>query len=68
MKQILILLVTILLLLGCDKPEGNRTSHEGYSIIVIDNCEYIEVSSMLGAQSGYYAITHKGNCKFCKQR
>lgn len=35
-----------------------------YKIIIIDSCEYI-----IGrVYNGGYFLTHKGNCKFCKQR
>lgn len=40
---------------------------KGYSVIIVDNCEYIvkkiDVSKGL---SGYLA--HKGNCRFCAER
>lgn len=64
---ILVVLVAVIFC-GCEHPRGNREEKEGYSIIFIDSCEYIEVSSMLGAQQGYYSLTHKGNCKFCTER
>ena len=53
---------------GCELPHGERGKKDGYSIVEIDNCEYIEVSSRLGYRSGYYSLTHKGNCKFCLER
>ena len=62
-----VLLVAVLLI-GCETRQGERNKRDGYSIIEIDNCQYIEVSSMIGTQSGYYSLTHKGNCKFCLQR
>ena len=58
----------LVFLQSCEMPEGNRQSKDGYSVIVIDSCEYIEVKGMLGADNGYYSLTHKGNCKFCKTR
>jgi len=33
-------------------------------IVVIDSCEYLRVNS----SSSSFSLTHKGNCKFCKQR
>jgi hypothetical protein len=60
--------LVLLFFLACEEPSGKRESHDGYSIIEIDSCEYIEVSSMLGAQQGYYSLTHKGNCKYCNKR
>jgi hypothetical protein len=35
---------------------------KGYVIKTIDGCQYLEVSSLIGANNGYYSITHKGNC------
>jgi len=40
-----------------------REKKSGYSIVIIEQCEYIEVESMTGTTVGYYSITHKGNCK-----
>ena len=53
---------------GCDTPKGERHKKDGYAIVEIDNCQYIEVSNWVGSQSGYYSLTHKGNCKFCLAR
>lgn len=45
---------------------------KGYSVIIIDNCEYIvkTIDFAKGCrdatQSGYLA--HKGNCRFCAER
>lgn len=33
-------------------------------IVVLDSCEYLKSPSAYG----YYSLTHKGNCKFCKLR
>ena len=58
------------------KEIKRRIEHQnrwkGYSVIVIDNCEYIVKTITIspgfrhGTQSGYLA--HKGNCRFCKER
>lgn len=45
-----------------------RTSEAGYDVIVIDSCEYIEVDFCKMCVTGYYSLTHKGNCKYCKIR
>lgn len=45
---------------------------KGYSVIIVDNCEYIVktidvcAGSRSATQSGYLA--HKGNCRFCAER
>jgi hypothetical protein len=62
-----VLLVAVIFC-GCETPSGQRYKKDGYSIVEIDSCEYIEVSSMTGANNGYYSLTHKGNCKFCAER
>lgn len=62
-----VLLVAVIFC-GCESPSGQRYKKDGYSIVEIDSCEYIEVSSMTGANNGYYSLTHKGNCKFCAER
>lgn len=49
-------------------PSANRIEKDGYSIVEIDSCEYIEVSYGTGANYGYYSLTHKGNCKYCVER
>lgn len=61
-------LLIAIIFCGCEHPAGQRESKDGYSIIGIDSCEYIEVSSMIGTDQGYYSLTHKGNCKYCTQR
>lgn len=67
MKKVISIL-TVCLLISCETPKGVKESKDGYSIIEIDSCEYIEVSGMVGTQNGYYSLTHKGNCKFCAKK
>jgi hypothetical protein len=59
---LIVVLITTMIYYGCQTPGGEREDKDGYSIVVIDSCEYIEVSYLVGAQSGYYSLTHKGNC------
>jgi radical SAM protein with 4Fe4S-binding SPASM domain len=40
---------------------GNVYENE---IIVFDSCEYIKWRTY----NGYYNLTHKGNCKYCRLR
>jgi hypothetical protein len=63
MKTKLVALFAIAFMTACETPSGEKVKKEGYSVITIEGCEYIEVSSMIGASSGYYSIAHKGNCK-----
>jgi hypothetical protein len=73
MKKLILLGVIALAIFGCEphnpQPYGGATSSKlgDYNVKVIDNCEYIEYSAGL-AESSVYAITHKGNCKYCKER
>ena len=49
-----------------------QNRYKGYSVIVVDSCEYIvktidySKGSRDATQSGYLA--HKGNCRFCAER
>lgn len=61
-----ILLLFIIAFVGClpknykvtERPEANKS---GFNVIEFDSCEYIMTTS------GYLG-SHKGNCKFCKER
>jgi len=37
-----------------------------YQVVVIDSCEYL--AGWQRWQTGSFFVTHKGNCKFCKER
>lgn len=39
-----------------------------YDVLVIDSCEYILVQSTTHRNWTVNCITHKGNCKYCKER
>lgn len=63
MKKIIILALSALMMVGCDWNSTYEvdTKKDGilYGVIVIDSCEYIRGASRL---------SHKGNCRFCKER
>ena len=64
MKKIILLALTALIMVGCERVmETDYHTKEGFRVCIIDSCEYIHMSNGNGA---YY--THKGNCKFCKER
>ena len=71
MKKILLLALTTLMMTGCEHKtdaeieEAKRLN--GFNIVVIDSCEYLEKSDAIGYQ-GYGYFAHKGNCRFCKER
>lgn len=64
---LVILIGVMIMLFACTPNEIARTTGnpEIYNIVVIDNCEYIKTYE--GYQLGY-TFSHKGNCKFCKER
>lgn len=64
MKKIILLALTALMVVGCDKPVTIDTK-EGLEIVNIDSCEYIKCYTY-GINS--YVYSHKGNCRFCKER
>lgn len=74
MKQIIILILTALIIAGCDNISNeikeaekvqqarNTAIQEWHNqVVIIDSCEYIS-EEMRGL------IEHKGNCRFCKER
>jgi hypothetical protein len=65
MKKIILLVLTTLMMVGCDvkQPDGTYKP-SSYRTYIIDSCEY--VGCAMGSQSDYLA--HKGNCRFCKER
>lgn len=65
MKKIILLVLTTLMVIGCDKknPDGTYTPHL-YKVYVIDTCEYVGICE--GGQCDFLA--HKGNCHLCKER
>lgn len=69
MKKIAVLLFGITLSCVNPKPNGQTTTtkYGDYSLKVIDSCEYIEYDYGIVDQR-VYSLTHKGNCKFCKNR
>jgi len=64
MKKFIILALTTLMMVGCNHPETIDTK-EGLKIVNIDSCEYIQCLTY-GINS--YVYSHKGNCRFCKER
>lgn len=62
-KKIILLVLTAVMMVGCGR-EVVYTSDD-IDIVVIDSCEYLKCYTY-GINSFVY--THKGNCKFCKER
>lgn len=69
MKKIILLALTALMMVGCMKTKENgepiisdyRNQHtiDNPYLQVLDSCEYICWNSRM---------SHKGNCRFCKER
>ncbi len=58
-----LLVLLMALSFSCTTPTGEkRVEKDGYSVVTIDGCEYIEVTFCAGCNNGYYSLTHKGNC------
>lgn len=71
MKSLIVLLIALFSLAACQKATPNKgdtaTDYGDFKLRVIDSCEYLEYDHTLGVD-GQYSLTHKGNCKFCKER
>jgi len=61
-KIITFLSGTFLILCSCNNPKP-----ETFKAIEIDSCEYLIAKKTVMYQ-GYGYFSHKGNCKYCKQR
>ena len=55
-------------LLSCENENGvkvnDKAGTRSVTVFEYDGCEYISVYS----HSGYFAVAHKGNCKYCNAR
>ena len=71
MKKIILLALTTLMMMGCYQAKANHDKQidlvGDYRIntIVYQGCEYVVMGSNSKTHS---VITHKGNCKYCKER
>ena len=63
MKKIILLTLTALVMVGCENSVEKDTKlvDENYHVIIYDSCEYISGITR-------WDLTHKGNCRFCKER
>jgi hypothetical protein len=70
MKKIILLVLAVLVVVGCEYrtdavEEAERLN--GFNIVTIDSCEYLIKYETYG-YSGFGYFAHKGNCRFCKER
>lgn len=67
----MLLILTALIIVGCEyRSEAEREEAKrlnGFNTIVIDSCEYL-IKSKASGYYGYGYFSHKGNCRFCKER
>ena len=63
MKKIILLVLTALIMVGCrfSIEDDTKKCTEYYHVIILDSCEYY-------SNTMKYDLTHKGNCRFCKER
>lgn len=74
MRKVILLALTALMIMGCDKISNkikeaekaqqakNTDIQEWHNqIIIIDSCEYV-------SEETRGLVEHKGNCRFCKER
>lgn len=72
MKKLILLILTALMMVGCEYKtdaeieEAKRLN--GFNIVVIDSCEYLIKSIETPGHCGFGYFSHKGNCRFCKER
>lgn len=67
-EKLILLALTALMMVGCEK-EVVYTSDD-INIVVIDSCEYLKCTTDVYTTYGInsFVYTHKGNCRFCKER
>ena len=66
MKKIILLALIVLIMTGCNERTPDATYISGgtvYKTYVIDSCEYFGK-----LKYGRTFLSHKGNCRFCKER
>ena len=76
MKKLILLALTALIMVGCEEtkkpsPTLYRNNKTGTITAIIDSCEYIvnkEKYAFAYTEHEYNTYTHKGNCRFCKER
>lgn len=50
-------------MVGCN----DKSDADGFETIVVDSCEYL-YKRIPSTGGGYDVMSHKGNCRFCKER
>ena len=67
MKKIILLAITTLMVAGCARHSKQIDLVADYQVktIVYQGCEYVVMESHFYKR---LVISHKGNCRFCKER
>lgn len=71
MKKIILLAFVTLMMVGCYRAKANHDKQTNLvcdyrlQTIVYQGCEYVVMESYFQQRA---VITHKGNCKYCKER
>ena len=77
MKKFILLALIVLMMIGCEDVNKEPTypryvkKSNDVKFVVIDSCEYIinkEKYAFAYTDNVYETYTHKGNCRFCKER
>jgi len=63
MKKLILLALAAVIMAGCDGRKVSSITDDA-NIVIIDSCEYIKNATY----TYLYVYTHKGNCRFCKER
>lgn len=63
MKKIILLTLITLIMIGCrlSVESDTKACIRRYHVIILDSCEYY-------SNTMTFDLTHKGNCRFCKER
>lgn len=64
MKKMVLLALAAVIMAGCDGRNVSSVTTDDAKIVIIDSCEYIKNQT----HNFLYVYTHKGNCRFCKER
>lgn len=71
MKKIILLALTALMMVGCYQAKAyhdkqiDLVGDSKIRTITYQDCEYVVIESYFYNR---FAVTHKGNCRFCKER
>jgi len=59
--RLFILVLLSIIAMGCEEKHKQRYTTDGFDVVVIDSCEYLEIKNY-NSNGYHYSVTHKGNC------